>query len=383
MNNKMNNKIRIGIYYKWKGQWIGGFYYIKNLLVALNTLEDGKKPIVDFYCYNFDLFQTLKKESEYPFLVYNKVNSSFFLKVVRKICRHVNEKWACKIGYLRFRAEDLFVFLCDMPTNVKVVNWKPDFQEKYLPELFSEKELKNREFTINVVGKNNIPLVFSSYSSLNDYKRFYPHFSNKTFVLHFGVNHPDFSSTKIEDVLCKYGISTPYLLCANQFWKHKNHLFLFKAYAESLKRGLKMQLVCSGSFSDYRNPEYIDEIKHFIKSNCLEDKILTLGLIEHKELLCLMKNSYAVVQPSLFEGWNTTVEDCKLLSKFVFLSDLEVHREQMSKNVCFFNPHDINDLSQKLLTVKPIEEKYEYSHSVNEFVEGFQDIVKYMQTQVK
>ena len=110
--------------------------------------------------------------------------------------------------------------------------------------------------------------------------------------------------------------------------------------------------------------------------NHLEKDILTLGVIDKLELLCLMKYSYAVVQPSLFEGWNTTVEDSKAMNKFIFLSDLNVHREQINQNVCFFNPHDEDDMVQKLLTVTPTEECFDYSNCVRQFGEDFYHVIE-------
>ena len=110
--------------------------------------------------------------------------------------------------------------------------------------------------------------------------------------------------------------------------------------------------------------------------NQLEDYIKLPGLIDSKELLCLMKNAYAVVQPSLFEGWNTTVEDCKALNKFVFLSDLPVHREQIHTNVCFFDPHDENKLMEKLLKVVPTHTPFDYSNNLLEFGENFLKVIK-------
>ncbi len=38
-----------------------------------------------------------------------------------------------------------------------------------------------------------------------------------------------------------------------------------------------------------------------------------LGFIDRGEQLQLMKNSIAIVQPSLFEGWSTVVEDTKAM----------------------------------------------------------------------
>ncbi len=42
------------------------------------------------------------------------------------------------------------------------------------------------------------------------------------------------------------------------------------------------------------------------------------------------------------------VEDCKSVGKYVLLSDIEVHREQIQNNVCFFDPRSSEDLAQKL-----------------------------------
>ena len=101
-------------------------------------------------------------------------------------------------------------------------------------------------------------------------------------------------------------------------------------------------------------------------------------MIDSEELHCLMKNSYAVIQPSLFEGWNTTVEDCKALNKFIFLSDLPVHREQANENVCFFNPRNEDDLVTKLITIKPEVIPCDYSNNLREFGECFLELINYM-----
>jgi hypothetical protein len=66
--------------------------------------------------------------------------------------------------------------------------------------------------------------------------------------------------------------------------------------------------------------------------------------------LALIKYSIAAIQPSLFEGWNTTVEDCKTIGKHIILSNLPVHVEQIDKNVTFFDPLDENSLAGVLLS---------------------------------
>ena len=134
-------------------------------------------------------------------------------------------------------------------------------------------------------------------------------------------------------------------------------------------------MICSGQLKSYKNDEYTNSIREFLTKNHLENDIKILGFIDRKEQLCLMKNSYAMVQPSLFEGWSTVVEDAKALNKFIFLSNLDVHKEQNPKNACFFDAKNEDDLVNKLLTVKPTQESYDYSENRKQFAKDFLEII--------
>jgi len=48
----------------------------------------------------------------------------------------------------------------------------------------------------------------------------------------------------------------------------------------------------------------------------------------------------ALLNPSLFEGWSTTVEEGKSLGVRLVLADLAVHREQVGAGADFFQPND-------------------------------------------
>jgi glycosyltransferase involved in cell wall biosynthesis len=47
-----------------------------------------------------------------------------------------------------------------------------------------------------------------------------------------------------------------------------------------------------------------------------------------------------MLNPSLFEGWSTTVEEAKSLGVRMVISDLSVHREQLGDDAVFFAPDD-------------------------------------------
>ncbi len=50
-----------------------------------------------------------------------------------------------------------------------------------------------------------------------------------------------------------------------------------------------------------------------------------------------MVGSVAVLNPSLFEGWSTTVEEARALQVPMVLSDLPVHKEQAEGIARFFD----------------------------------------------
>ena len=360
---------------------MGGVMYARNLLKALNTLDDKDKPFIDVYCRKKESYEDLKNKTGYPYLDCVIINDeSIIKKIFRKFVYSLfGEKASLAVDMFKLRECDEMIYPCATGSRVeKLVFWKPDFQEKKLPEFFPEKMVKARDRGIRSIASRGIPFVFSSYDCENDYRKFYPEYNNKTFVVHFAVDKSESIDINIEDVKQKYGIKGEFLLCVNHFWKHKNHLFLFKAYKKALQHGLNLQLVCTGRLSDFRNPNYIEEIKSFISDKGLIGHVVLPGLIDSKDLHCLMKHSYAVIQPSLFEGWNTTVEDCKALNKFIFLSDLPVHREQAKVNVCFFDPHNEDDLTDKLLHVKPVEEPFDYSNNLKNFGRSFLEVINYM-----
>jgi glycosyltransferase involved in cell wall biosynthesis len=74
-----------------------------------------------------------------------------------------------------------------------------------------------------------------------------------------------------------------------------------------------------------------------------------LGIIPHDHLFQLMRQSLAVLQPSIFEGWSTTVEEVKSLGKRIILSDLPVHREQNPPQARYFDPQNPEVLAAELL----------------------------------
>ena len=75
---------------------------------------------------------------------------------------------------------------------------------------------------------------------------------------------------------------------------------------------------------------------------------MILGMVPYADVQSLSEAAWAYINPSLFEGWSTTVEEAKYRGKPILLSNLKVHREQAPKKGVYFNPMDPDELAEKM-----------------------------------
>jgi hypothetical protein len=92
-----------------------------------------------------------------------------------------------------------------------------------------------------------------------------------------------------------------------------------------------------------------------------------------------MACSSAVLNPSRFEGWSTTVEEAKTLQRLLLLSDIPVHREQSPQFGKFFHPDDVEKLAELMLEAQELEAfpivehniRIDYEHRLEKFGQSF------------
>jgi glycosyltransferase involved in cell wall biosynthesis len=110
-------------------------------------------------------------------------------------------------------------------------------------------------------------------------------------------------------------------------------------------------VVLTGRLHDYRRPAFADEVVARIQTLGIHDQVRLLGLIPKRDQMQLLRAAHAMVQPSLFEGWNTGVEEARRLGKVVLLSRIDVHVEQSPPGGVYFEPRDAGDLAVQLRKV--------------------------------
>ncbi len=222
--------------------------------------------------------------------------------------------------------------------------WIPDFQHRHLPQLFAEKEIAKRDRGIEALVREAPKIVLSSKTAAEDLRRFYPEASTRAEVLTFATfPQADWYRESINEDLG--WLPERFFLVSNQFWKHKNHLVVFQALRILRDRGIRPVVVCTGQIQDFRDPDYANLILQSIHRFGIASQVLLLGLVARRSQIEMMRRCVAVIQPSLFEGWSTVVEDARVLGKTSLLSDIPVHREQNPPGAQFFDPHSAEALA--------------------------------------
>jgi glycosyltransferase involved in cell wall biosynthesis len=361
---------RVGIIYNYNENWIGGAYYIQNLIRSLHSLPKSEQIQLHILASNKTAFQELKLVTGYTNLKFIQYKPQFSIleRIVNKCSFIVFKK-----KFILKRAKLDWVFpLYGVPEDLKQVPnlnfWIPDLQEKYLPDFFDLNEIHFRHNSCVKIAALNHPIIFSSHAALNDFNIFYPDSKNIKYVLQFAVIHPDLSKQDIDIVKIKYGITGDYFFSPNQFWQHKNQIAIIEAAKILKEKGISVKIVFTGKEHDYRNPDYTKQLKQKVIDYELENEIVFLGFIDRIDQLVLMKNAQAVLQPSLFEGWSTVVEDAKALNQTLIVSDIAVHKEQLEDKAYFFSPHDYEALSLLIMEVmkQPIDKlKYDLEYTEN------------------
>lgn len=377
----MSNRKKIGLIYEYNENWIGGTYYIQNLVAALKCIEGFAIPEIYIYTEEDEHFEQLKAVTQYPLLyrggqpILEKVFGKRSAGIIR------SKLLARKpLLYLKNKMDVIFPaqYEWQFHPRQQFIYWIPDFQEHYLPEFFTKKEVDSRKAYQQSLLKKAKYLIFSSLATQQDFNVIYPGSAVRQFVLPFAVTHPSLDNHTNNTE--KYEIEHPYFICCNQFWEHKNHIKALEAIKIIKEKGKEVYVVFTGKDYDSRNPNYFTDIKKTVKLFGIEKNISFLGFIDRADQLSLIKKSIAVIQPSLFEGWSTVIEDAKSLGVNIIASDLQVHREQLAgfSSARFFNPYNANELVEKMILQgeSPITETaIDYESSIKKFGTSFMHIV--------
>lgn len=342
--------VRIAIPLIGGNQWQGGRNYMINLLQVLKELGSGQVEPVLFLGEEDDLDDDLAL-IDHADIIRNKAFDMTQKqgRLAKALLTGVDAKAAHLFKQhgidCAFETAQFYGWRFPVP----VLAWIPDFQHRHMPQLFSKPAWWKRDLGFQAQVASGRHIMLSSEDARNDCEHFYPWSKGRTSVVRFATQlpsqaHPDVVSTTRR----QYGLPLNYIFLPNQFWIHKNHEVVIRALTILRAKGAAVCVAATGHIHDPRAPLHFDRLQKLIRKNGLEDNFRILGSIPFSDVQALMQGCSALINPSYFEGWSTTVEEAKACGVPLILSNLNVHREQALDKALYFDPDSPEQLANML-----------------------------------
>jgi len=341
--------------------WVGGLNYQINLLKALVNYEKNRiQPYLflglDVDQKIYDRFKEIIGLKIIQSEVFNEKNKtvrlikSIFLGKDNAVLKLFSEHQIDVV----FEAANFYGWHFPIPA----IAWVPDMQHRQLRHLFNFFSYWKREIGFRFQLLNGRKIMLSSEDARVDFEHYYPRSVGLTHVVRFALPAEE-SRLDSRAIADEYGLPEQFFFLPNQFWKHKNHECVVQALSILKSQGEEVVIAVSGKQNDTRDEMYFPKLKKRIESLGLTNNFRMLGVIPYQHIAALMLSCSALLNPSKFEGWSTTVEEAKALGVRMILSDLKVHKEQAPEFADFFNPNSPKELAESLLNFKPLlaEEK--------------------------
>lgn len=234
------------------------------------------------------------------------------------------------------------------------VAWIPDFQHRVLPQFFSRVARIKREVGFRAQILSGRTVMVSSEASRSDCMSLYPSTKGRVHAVRFAVQAPTECAPPARVIADQYRLPDSYFFMPNQFWAHKNHQLVIDAMRLLRKKGQHITVMATGLQADPRNPNHVTELLAKAHRAGLQNAFIAPGLIPYEHITPLMAGSAAMLNPSLFEGWSTTVEEARSVGVPMILSDLPVHFEQAGSDATYFDRHSAASLADAIASFRPL-----------------------------
>ena len=338
--------IRVGLAAAFKDGWLGGVNYYRNLLWAIYDLPERQVESVLF------VGKSTAQSELADFPPIEIIRTSLMDRMTpawltRKVIQRATSRDLLFERFLLGNRIDVLSHAAPLGSGAAIptIGWIADFQHVHLPHMFHDKERRQRDAANRRMGELSARVVVSSADARQDFVRMMPEYGDKAHVLQFvaRAESQDVTPT-LEDLRALYQFDGPYLHVPNQFWAHKDHRTIVEALHILNARGRHVLVLATGRTDDRRQSEHFPALMAYAAGLGVHN-FRTLGVVPRTHLVALMRHSVALINPSRFEGWSTSVEEAKALGKLIILSDLAVHKEQAPEGGIFFSMGDAASLA--------------------------------------
>ncbi len=238
----------------------------------------------------------------------------------------------------------------NLPTHAKpsiITIW--DLQHRfqpYFPEFAQLDVWRFREVVVSTNIKRAFLCITGTSEGAREIERYYGVEKDRILVNPFPCTATK-SDTCSHSVLLRLGVERrEYLIYPAQFWPHKNHLTLIKAFQKLQHAGCKLKLVLTGY-----DRGFAQKVHNWVEALGLNDTTIFTGFLTSHELSTLIENSFALVFPSYFGPDNLPPLEAMGLKVPAVVADVPGSHEQYSDAVLRFDPASADSLCTSILSL--------------------------------
>ena len=340
-NHSIRRQMKVGILRLGNIDWLGGAYYARALTSAVRRLGHTAHWVAATGTETSDEDDLPEARVWRPPAPIRRV-----LEISGALLSH--RQPLLEVAAWRHGIDVLIPLLSSLgpATRKGWIGWIPDFQHAERPDQFTSKAMADRDKGFRRLANEAPVLALSSHHAESLAISRYPEAKDRMAVLRFPASLPeDAWSAECSATAASYSLTEPFVYLPNQFWTHKNHQTVFRAW--SLMGAAAPLLVCTGRQYDHRNPHYADQVLGELNEHA-RPRVLFLGVVPRNHQIALYKLAALILNPSLYEGWSTTVEEARAFGKRLLLSELPVFREQAGSEAEFFPATAVTTLAEKV-----------------------------------
>ena len=250
---------------------------------------------------------------------------------------------------LRLLKKDIDVFFspahygprfCPVPLIVTI----HDLSFFYYPQDFLKRDLfKLKNWTTYTVKKAK-KIIAVSYSTKKDLINIYKISPEKIEVIYNGFNHyQGIRATAFKEK----NFSSSYILYIGTLQPRKNLLNLIRAFYKFNQIYQEFNLIIAG-----KKGWLYKQIFEEVRSLGIEDKVFFTDYVTDQQLVFLYQNAFCLVMPSFYEGFGLPLLEAMHFSCPV-LASFSSSLPEVGGDAClYFDPQNINDLTEKLIKLK-------------------------------
>ncbi len=151
----------------------------------------------------------------------------------------------------------------------------------------------------------------------------------------------------------KYTEGKEYFIYVGAIHPRKNLINLLKAFSKFKKwQRSSFKLVLAGRLA-WKNDEFLQ----LLKTYKYRADVVLLNYVDEEELARLVGAAYALVYPSLFEGFGVPVLEAIQCEVPVLTSEDSPMQEVAGEAALYFNPHDVDSMAQQLMIIYKDEDR--------------------------